>query len=252
MCSVPQRYEGIPVRIFVIFCALYISSVPLLALERDDLLFYAPFDGSLVAEVSAGNAEPIVKSEFEFKPGILGQGLVATKEVRYAGPGNMASEGTICFWAKPLDWEAADGHNHYFFNLSTATSHSTLFVLFYGMTRFWQYGKKQGGIDTYQTDFRKGAWRFVALSWRKDHLDLYTNGMRVGYRVEDVQPLTIHEKSYFSIITNSPTVIDELMIFKKALTLREIRALYYKVKRRPRAPRPVEEGASTKTAYSGR
>jgi len=222
-------------------CA-FLLSVQLFALDRSDLTFYAPFENSLDARLARGKKSPILKSKVRFEPGVVGRGVVPAKEIRYSGSGNMTGEGVICFWAKPIDWEQGDGRNHHFFRISTATSGNSLFVLYYGMTRFWQFGAKQGGIDTYQTDFRKGVWRFIALSWRRERLDLYVNGVRLGYRVKDVQPLTINEKSFFSITTNFPTVIDELMVFKRALTLREIKALYYRVKRGPQAPAgPGEE-----------
>src|ERR1043166_1183801 len=94
------------------------------ALTEKDLLFYAPFDGTLDAAVAAGDPKPLKSPpQPQFVEGDRGKGLLVggpDSDVTYATLGNLDMEGGAgAMWVKPVDW-SKDSYGRFFFRVGEA------------------------------------------------------------------------------------------------------------------------------------
>ena len=75
-----------------------------------ELLFHAPFDGTVDAAAAKGRATPVAATNLTFAPGRFGQALRVTDRkavLAYAAAGNFNPErGSVSFWFKPLGDDA--------------------------------------------------------------------------------------------------------------------------------------------------
>ena len=106
--------------------AVMLSAGAAVGLGTDDVLFYAPFDGSADAALARGDPKASSEAPFAFMPGILGQAILvgtapgATEEAKSLGVGYRTSgnvlreQGSVSVWVQALDWEVGDGKNHRF------------------------------------------------------------------------------------------------------------------------------------------
>ena len=105
---------------FVCIFSLFGARGELLALERSDILFYAPFDGTLDAQISKGSPKPArAEGKIQFVEGRAGQGLLTGGPggVWYSTEGNVDLDaGAIAIWVKPVELE--NGRIHAAFRLS--------------------------------------------------------------------------------------------------------------------------------------
>lgn len=174
------------------------------AVSKQDVLFYAPLDGSLKAQVAGGAADPVQgTSQASFVQGRSGQGLLAGgsgSAVRYATEGNLELEsGSVCLWVKPVDW-GMDSYLRHFFEMRQAPSASSpgtesflWLYRFFNYSVFWlaqqdTYRREfhrltpasgdEGGFVSYQ--WEPQAWGHWLACWSGNQMSLYIDGEHVG------------------------------------------------------------------------
>ena len=96
-------------------------------LGADDVLFYAPLDGSADATLARGGGKAQTGADVQFMPGVRGQAIIVggVKEaprnlpgVAYQTQGNILREqGSIALWVQALDWQVGDGKDHQFITI---------------------------------------------------------------------------------------------------------------------------------------
>ena len=204
-----------------------LSSV--LALDRDDLLFYASLDGTTKADFARGKAEPKNPPEVEFAKGIRGEGVIASGHLTWQGDGNArGEEGTISFWLSPVDWSAPDGKNHNLMYMSAEGGVIYLYMFYPGQTGMiiQQQGKTVGTCWSYYK-FEKGKFYQMTFSWRPAEWKLYMDGRLAQHKTENIIPLKKINSFFFA---GGSTVFDELIVLGRAVTDEEALSLYKRVK----------------------
>jgi hypothetical protein len=208
--------------------AFLLFSIPLIALDRNDLLFYASLDERLEADFARGETAPLKPPRLTFAKGIKGAGVIATERITWDGKENiLAEEGTFSFWLSPVDWSSGDGRSHHFAWLGSTN----------GSTRIYQYYpgnlgmlmQPKGGTRTCWVYYgvHEGKFTHVAFTWRPGEWRLYLDGYPRQRVTDSFVPFG--EIRHFQL-GDGNTVFDELMVFGRALSDEEIRALYYRVK----------------------
>ena len=117
MTSHPRKSNFLSVGKLMKHIFLCLWSVLLLALpvRGDDLLLYAPFDGSADAAIARGDARNLGGLGLNFIGGIRGQAIVLENDCRFATPGNFRPEqGAVAVWVRPR-WNGSDATSHYVF-----------------------------------------------------------------------------------------------------------------------------------------
>jgi len=220
-----------------ILCTLLLLLVgggsALRALERDDVLLYVPFEGRLTPELCAtapeikfdkGGAEDVVYVE-----GRKGRGLQAGAglSIRYVERGMFAKrEGTIACWVRPLGWRQGDNRNHFFLNAYSDTALFMLYKYYPGNT--WVYlagGGKTSVVGGWCDPWEEGQWTFLAFAFRPGEQAWYVDGERQGRRTAELLAPEFAKTGILQVREGSH-VIDEIMVFRRALAPPEIRALY--------------------------
>jgi len=217
------------------------------AFERDDLLFYAPFEGTADALYSRGapKAAALIEKGFTFAEGIRGKCIVigGKKEgekggmvLQYSAKNNLLPKaGTISFWSKALDWTKHPKNGGYFTWLSFWPKEPG------GIAQIYRYG--EGGMTAFRVavggkqsftwsswpswEWSEGIWQHIVYSWSPGEESYFLNGRLEVRRTENVFSFkgigdTFDLGSYRAV----RTAIDELYIFKKALSPSEVQALY--------------------------
>jgi hypothetical protein len=217
----------------IALCILWL--IPLLpvhaALTSADLLFYAPYDGSAEAWTPGGMFAPEGDVKVTYADGLVGQGGIPGGYIPYRLGEMLNAEGSICFWIKPIDWKAGDGHNHYFLEFMTPGGRNLHYLLYYAAYRYYQDFKGDLCIAEVYTDaFEPGKWRCIGITWRAAEIGLYIDGQCVAKAEQQVKPVIPDAKNLLRLCEGRH-VIDELMIFRRALTAEEMRGLCYRLKR---------------------
>ncbi|MCC6579031.1 MAG: hypothetical protein IT440_01215 [Phycisphaeraceae bacterium] len=200
---------------------------------------HLPFDGNTTPAVSADAAAVhLLKkdSPVEFVEGVKGQ-AVRLKDNVVICPvaGNLSpTQGTICFWAKPLDWDPQQPETIWrtFWCVQTRIE---------GEGRndwmsFWRYSEemskpfKSVGSYNYAAqadelnncifdigDWKKGQWRFFAMTWDKDgSARLYQDGKKTHQLTR--QPASMLVNLNFIQIVGSGSAMDEFKVYDAAMT----------------------------------
>ena len=214
------------------------AAVPAGAVTVEDVLFYIPFEGDLEPRIAAGEATPQVKGEFTFADGYRWQGVLVggpDMQLTYPAPGNVnPAEGTVMCWVKPVDWEARDGRHHWFFDLRAAQGPGRFILYKYAAWQTFFYVRSDDAtIQVAKSNhmWQPGEWTHVAGTWREGENIIYVNGKRTG-DAEGI-PLTEPQESFRigspSGADHPDSVMDELIIFDRALTETEVAAVYGKL-----------------------
>ena len=217
------------------------------AQDRESLLFYAPFDEGVDAAYSLGSPKvtTLLPNGFRAAEGIRGKCVVfGGKEenekgglvLQFSTKNNIVPKaGTISFWSKALDWDQFPKFDHSYHWLSFGTKDPG------GMVQIYRYGA--GGMTTFRValpgkqtltwsswpDWRSmdGTWNHVAFTWSPDEENYYLNG---GLQVKRTENLHSYGgvSDFISLGEHKEvsTAVDELYIFKKALSAAEVQALY--------------------------
>ena len=158
------------------------------AAERGQLMFHAPFDGSLQATFAKGSPSPLCAEGVSFAPGLKGQALRVSPQAKsmlqYAFPGNAIPEhGAVSLWfrsERPADAAPLHGMGlfatDYPFNGRSGT----------GSLYLWRWGERtvRGDIsndaDLYATrkcELDDGKWHHAVLNWdRAVGVSLWVDG----------------------------------------------------------------------------
>ncbi len=231
----------------IVLLALLLT-LPAMAVETGDVLFFAPFEGSLDGRVAGGAPEAMTTSEVTLVEGVRGQAaqIAADAVLEYAFDGNaLPDQGTVMLWFRP-QWPADDGQFHYLFRASTGNYEgkalNAVQLYKYGRwARLMFYtsngektGPQQGRTMAYRNDmdWEPGTWHHVAATWSSSltstEMYLYFDGERIaagGGQIfvpdEPAETFRIGEET-----ETAPTEIDDLMVFRRPLLEREIEEIY--------------------------
>ncbi len=227
------------------------------AVPDDDLLFYAPFDGSTTAAIAGGAPAATHAIEPRFEPGIRGQALViggnpkaklsnadgtSARDKRprnsvYAPEGNIdLQQGTLSFWIKPLDWRGTDDGFNVLFYTHAGQNYFQLYKFFTDDRLLLLIGEQERWTDVVLRlrDWQPGQWHHVAATWSPDEMRMYHNGYlvcrrRVRFPIEDaerVEPFSAGPGGDWSHAFSGHSLVDEFRIYRRPLNLAEIRSLY--------------------------
>lgn len=218
--------------LFYVMIVVCIQTVS--ALEPNDILFYASFDGDTKAEIAKGSAKQ-ASGTVEFVEGIRGQGvLIGGKngELKYPTAGNFNKDaGTVSLWIKPVDWKRADGKNHNFLAFPGEGPIVQAILLYnYSVGYTWFMIIRPGGnnrfIGEFEPDWEPGKWHHLAATWRKGDVCIYLDGKMQARGTDDIPEMEKVAAEFQVGDRENKTVFDELMIFNRPLMPAEIKALY--------------------------
>jgi len=251
-----------------------------LAFSREDLLFYASLDEGPNADYARGNPEALAGLKVLFEKGKSGKALrlgenawadtsklkmkkvIFTKDIdiyhdyggsdtvgalRYEARDNIrADEGTLAFWMKPVNWTSG-GRDRFIANLGMADTLALFYSPYWAYDMFENYKAPRqytralvGGGK-----LRKGRWEHIVLSWRKDMMGWWQNGVRRSIENQGVVPLANPTGTLaFGDGSTDETVFDDILILARAVTDEEAKALHYRLARKS------EGGIITTGVYS--
>jgi hypothetical protein len=239
---------------------------PSLALEKTDLLFYLPFENSLTPAIFQGSPEiKLTDFSFPFQgsfqttanasfydaeagkendngmtflPGRRGLGLRVTENVNrskvysypcaqfLAGESFSRREGTLSVWVKPIGWNSKESNHRYFIALTSDNCVIRFYI--YGFnTSAWVDGPDKyvlvggGKWQGWQDD----TWTFLAFTYKPGQQCFYINGQLMSAMTDGLVEPEFSQTGIVEISEGSQ-VVDELMIFGRILTEKEIKAIY--------------------------
>jgi hypothetical protein len=213
------------------------------AFSTDDILFYHSFDYGASADIARGAGTPDNRPDPLLVEGILGRGLsVGLQEEHdlvFPVAGNLdATEGTLAFWILPVGWDPNGIMKTSPQYLNLGGKGVSILVYTWSVdndTKFLM--QRAGGADTASLINRRWTpgWNHVAITWRKDEMSTYHNGERLS--TKSAGSFTLPEQftgqmrigRYLQGKGEGPSsVLDDLYIFKRALSGNEINVLYAK------------------------
>jgi hypothetical protein len=221
--------------------------------EEADLLFYAPFDGSLDAKRAAGqpHAEPRPAGELKegdpvpeptFKPGVRGRAVLlgaGRAMPAFSAPENLRlEEGSFELWFSPYDWDNRRAQElrkpMWFVPILRARNeeqklHGGVFQV--GILRLKVHNKPAAPL------LRPGEWYHVVGTWDGGRKVLYLNGERMPpnmvyfhkakaggeVKPEEVFLEPVHNRRLYH---GEQTLVDELRFYSRPLTPEEVRNAY--------------------------
>ncbi|MBR7104964.1 MAG: hypothetical protein IKC65_08470 [Lentisphaeria bacterium] len=211
----------------------------------DGLTFYCSFDDSVNAVKAVGAAAGVSTygSKAEFAAGIKNKGLRIGRSadgkikhsIRYAGTKNINhKQGTICFWIKPEDWEPTSKDFNIF--LTGLKKNGCFFIYKYqgNTARFYiKDGEEQSNSMASTSAWKKGKWYHLAVSWNPQMQQIYVNGKLINTVKRPNDP----DQPYSHLFVGSRnwavekgfSIIDELKIFNRMLTVAELEKEYSSV-----------------------
>jgi len=231
------------VRVGAFFVGVVIVCIAsdLLALDRQDVGLYVPFENTLKPQLTTGQVEVNVskgeREDIEFTEGRRGQGLLLKNGVslNYVGKDLFEeSEGTVAFWVRPVGWQGGDGKYHWFANLFSPNSSHL----------FYKYGEG-GQVILYVTgaghdpttigqnhtwdSFAEDRWTHLALTFKPGEQVYYIDGKLMQKRLGAglIEPRFDGKAASINFREGHPAnAIDELITIRRALTEPEVRALF--------------------------
>ena len=229
-------------------CALILVPFAAIAAEESDVLFFAAFEGTTDATLSAGDARAQAVGQPVFGPGVRGQAvkLDAQTLLTYAFRGNVVpDEGTIMMWFKS-EWRPDDDKFHNLFRASTGNfkgkALNTLMIYKYPrwarLSLYTSNGQRtspqQGRSIAYRNNmsWEPGEWIHVAGTWcasvEQTEAYLCINGERVAACAGAVfLPETMPK--VFEIggpKGQGTTWFDDVLVLSRPLTQREIKEIH--------------------------
>lgn len=208
-----------------------------------DVRFYAPMDGAAHAAAAAGERRPVkAPAGLGYVAGHRGQAALLGADtqrrywVDYDTEGNLAlAQGTVSLWVQPRGWDGdAPGFRYFFmlrdvalckFYLYRFVETNLLVLAGNGIEGQW------GGISTPTAGWQDGEWVHLAVTWQGREFALYVNGEQKGRTLvpEDKQfrglPAVFsigQSQDWDSSKYVAQTAIDEVVIFRRALTPAEV------------------------------
>ena len=209
--------------------------------DVEHILLYAPFDGSPDARVARGERKAVTRGEPEFEEGKIGKALVVGDRKISVGfhlkENINLDRGSIAFWVAPLDWDHDTVASHSFIH-AKGKEELQVYYFFSGKAIFVKLGFQERKLiirDTAPAEWKKGEWRHIVLNWEPSRVVLYDNAYLRAEIMRDISiPRVIGSVLYMgkfpelskdAFTFKNDTLIDELYIFNRPLTVYEIRKL---------------------------
>ena len=211
------------------------------AVERANLSFYLSFEDGIAPAIAGGQPGTNTPIKFrlgsakdiEIVAGLRGSGLQAKPGLylQYLTRDSFSlKEGTIAFWVKPVGWSGLkEGHTFLYVRSDQVALHFNLIpgnVYYYVDNCAGQYYLINTAEDGNQRDpFRDGEWTFLTGTFKPGEQRFYINGHFMNAMTTGVLEPVFSKKGVVEIPEGNQ-VIDEVMIFDRALTDKEIKAIY--------------------------
>ncbi len=234
---------------------------------KEDLLFYASYDASPNADFAIGDPSALDADAAEFVEGKFGRALLfepegAVRVCQYSAQDNILPDsGTVAFYFKP-NWAGTDfTHRHLFFfpgasNAGSGVNAGDSFAVHthrhdkpYQELWLWydDHGGRNNIARTTIEHWREDEWVHVAATWDSSSICIYLDGELKAQR--SVRGLITDPGEHFFVgagrggAKSSGGVIDELYVYRRPLSLKEIGLLTGKpelVKPRIHALEPLQ------------
>lgn len=143
--------------------------------------------------------------------------------------------GSLTLWIKPEWWSSNSKLNHYFFVL-TGPKYHRLFIQttnhYVGV--YAEARPKQGGAWIKEPVLRSDRWTFITVTWNRSHLSVSVNGNEARKSISNApdwwatRPTKIQFGGQVYGKTSGATLIDEVRVYKQALTSEQIKHIYDK------------------------
>lgn len=193
--------------------------------KENHILFYASFDGTSVAEIGV-NRKPISVKDIRFVDGIRGQALLGT--VSFPVVGNLNFElGALEFWFQPQNWD-----NRNYFNVPFFSGIGTIYAFNRGVPAWYPtpisfyVPRPEGGWDFVNAHVTVAPeeWHHVVVNWYRNNITIFVDGKRHERKETKLGLIKVNEIT-FGI---SPTAIDEVYIYDRPLTDKEVANAYWR------------------------
>ena len=168
------------------------------------LLFQAPLDGSPVATVAAGKAEPIEAKGLEWAEGLrpgtqaLRMRSGARPRLTYSAEGNLplGTSGTVAMWTR-REWKFDAPKQPWRALFATPMADRDKKRVGSGALWFWWFGAKlradqsdpKDRYTTLESFPLDGDWVHLAFSWRPGHVDIFVNGRPRRHLSDSASPI---------------------------------------------------------------
>lgn len=216
-------------------------------------VLYFPFDGSLEPEINKFGKITVVSSKYSFVNGVRGKAFKGSlNNGQLTITGNQhgktlfnLNEGSIEFWFKPVNWnDLSDfnigicsiwpGFNFYIYNCGVYNGSLQPPSLY-----FYFPPKLGGGLFMIRGngEIYEGKWWQVVITWKNKDIRIYLDGKLIAKKYKYSLAQTSQNSNQLSFSRTS--AIDEVYIYKKALTPEEVQNAYYRY-RDPAKLKPVQ------------
>lgn len=216
-----------------------------LSFDEKEILFYVPFEKSLLARLARGNEIPVTENAeriFNFAEGKIGDAVVfgeTEAHLQYRLEENLNKEsGTICFWMCP-NFEEIEEKEGYKCLLSFGIPNEAAIyiILKYGKNYSYKYvsfllmqNKKWEDIQLNTTSWESDEWHHVAITWAEGKRNLYVDGVLAG-KGTFIEALPVGETLAVGSLPGYKDKyfhgkLDELYIFSRSLEEKEIQEIY--------------------------
>lgn len=221
------------------------TAIAQLPQDKALVLWMGEGKGDVVKDLSKKGNDGLLKDGAKWTAGKFGSGISLESKGSYLEiPKVLTEEGTIEFWFKP-NWDGADGPDYrifdaslggiYFF-ISKGAAHVDITAKDFGF-----YFEDAADADWQDVEFNpagvitKGKWFHVAATWKFNGGNpfLYIDGKQMGTSANKIGGFpALNDKprfgteviKYIPITNGADGVIDEIAIYTKALTVKEIQA----------------------------
>ena len=217
--------------IIITFFLLLFEAVKLYSMPEKT--FYLSFDKGTDADFSVGSGKVLKAVDTSFAPGINGQGLSIRKNscLRYASKKNInGSSGSLSVWLK-LDWTPRGIGTWPDRTAGSEPFRKTFHEIFAAgntlqavINAALKYGTEYYVIN----QVFAGDWNHFVFTWKNGTINAYLNGRLLRTVKRPNNPLY----GYISLGSNTPKTLglegtmDELNIYKEALSRKEVMNLY--------------------------
>lgn len=206
-------------------------------MDKKDILFYAPMDGSADATIAKGRPSSLSTNlNPTFVEGHEGKGYLtggANSELKYETVGNMdLRAGSVAMWIKPLDWAKSDSYMRHWFRVGDGDF--AFLYKFWGESVTWLvqqrrflqriYYLRPASCDTgglIKFDWERGKWSHLIATWSGNQMGLYINGEFDGVIYVPTANILETLGSVFTIggtsrrdFPTQDTVIDDVMVLR--------------------------------------
>jgi len=227
-----------------------VCATPAWALAPEDILMYAPMDGTPMAAIAKGEAEPRVRGKLEFTEGRRGQGYWSGGpgcELAYMSEGNIDVEaGTVAMWVKPVGWShstrSKEPNMRWWFRAGEGVDAQGVgkgnFLWLYKLKAhvpvYWlvqhDYRQRSFYYTGHQHEWVAGKWSHIAGTWCGPVMRLYVNGRMTGMTRTPTPRVLRNFGRRFIIGAESwskrpDCVIDDVYILRRPVTETECRTL---------------------------